>query len=341
MKRQPIHFVLRMMLAGAFVAALLSSCIHDDHEDCPLTINFDYSHNIKNANAFEMEASKVSVWLFGEDGKFILQHIEEGSHVDNSYRMTLPELQSGEYTLVAWARGNAQTDEYANCDFPQLTPGVSTVADLNPRFKKKAGDVSDTELNPLLVGCHKLIFSNTAPIHCTLSMMKCTNKVRILLMPTGVKGVKVDKYDFLIEDENGWLNHQGDKYQADAINYKPYYTATLTPPGDTRSEGEGAQSIAVASINTSRFFYADKPRLAVVDKESGEEKFELKNLTWYLALLATLEHNDRWGEQEYLDREDYFDIMIYVDVDGDKFMKNKIVIKDWVISIDDDISLGN
>lgn len=336
MKKETGLFFSIALLYGLFSMALFTSCIHDDDKDCPVSLSFNYSYNIKNANAFELEVSKVSVWLFDEGGKFIVQYIDEGSHIDNGYQMNLPDLQAGNYTLVAWARGCSKTDEYANCDFPVLTAGVSTLDDLNPRFKRKENNLSDAEFNPLLAGSCQLNFSNIAPVHCTVDMMKITNKVRILLMPVGSAGISAEKYDFRIEAENGWLNYEGDKYVQDFIGYQPYYTETLYPPGSRTDEGN-VKSVAIASINTSRLFHVENARFSVTDRESGEEKFVLENLTWYLSLLATLEHSDRWGAQEYLDREDYYDITIYVD--GETFMKNKIVIKDWVISIDDDIEL--
>lgn len=336
MKIDARPFFPTLLLICVFAVATLSSCIHDDTEDCPLIIDFNYSYNIKNANAFELEASRVKVWLFGTDGKFISQYIDEGSHIDNAYRMEIPHLPPGEYTLVAWARSCAQTHEYATCLFPELTPGISTVEDLHARFRRQAEDISDVEFNALLNGTQQVTFSNTGPVYCTINLMKVTNKVRVLLMPVGSEGVSAEKYDFLIQDDNGWLNCSGNKYASDAITYKPYYAETLFPP-ESRANDGSLQSVAVASLHTSRFFYGDSPRFSVVDRESGEEKFVLENLTWYLSLLATLEHSDRWDAQEYLDREDYYDITIYVD--GDTFMKNKIVIKDWVISIDDDIEL--
>lgn len=52
-----------------------------------------------------------------------------------------------------------------------------------------------------------------------------------------------------------------------------------------------------------------------------------------LSLQGIGEHRTEWSNQEYLDRQDYYNLNFFVQ--GNVFMMSKIVVNGWVISLND------
>ena len=88
----------------------------------------------------------------------------------------------------------------------------------------------------------------------------------------------------------------------------------------------------VADLNTSRLLGDASPRLIITDKKKGKVLLNL-NLTWFLSLQGIGEHRAEWSDQEYLDRQDYYNLTFFVQ--GDVFMTGKIVVNGWVVSLND------
>ena len=96
------------------------------------------------------------------------------------------------------------------------------------------------------------------------------------------------------------------------------------------AEGE-INHAGVADLNTSRRMYDQKPRLRILNNDTGSTLLDI-NLTWLLSLQAIGEHRSEWSDQEYLDRQDEFAMTFFVD--GDTFLANRIIVNDWVLSLE-------
>lgn len=331
MKKQDCKLSLIMIFLMIIIISF-TSCIHEDIENCGITINFDYSYNIRQTNNFGPEVEKAGVWIFDKNGVFVSQYEEEGDHIQNDYVMRIPLLSPGEYTLVGWARGRTRNSELANFRFPLLTPGSSVIDDLNPRLQRE-NDVCNTELNSLLNGVYHLDLRNNESVHCTINMLKCINKLRIILKPyRDEKQLDVENFGFRVEGGSGWLNYRAERYQDDAVIYIPYYTENLHDSQMNRPEEQEDGNGAFAELNTSRIFNGTDPRLRISSKLTGKELLDL-DLTRLLTQQAIGEHNDLWDNQEYLDRQDVFTITFFVD--DETFMLGRILVNGWVVSMKD------
>lgn len=355
MKRTNITTVLYPLLLCALLSSLLSSCIKDDMKDCGgLEVQFRYTYNMKGGNAFGNETSHVRVYIFDDAGRFVSQHWEEGNHILNSFRMHLPSLPAGEYTLVAWARSTTETGEYANLEFPDLQPGT-TLDDLTARVRRDNENSCRNRLNSLLNGTLKITVTGR-PQTEIIDMLKCTNTIRVILMPYSAgQLLNAEDYEFRIEGKNGWLSYDASPYKEDALTYRPYYKETLNAPvesaissahvkglpgtkagtnagGAITKAGNAIDNAVVAELNTSRLFYENNPRFIIRDRKNNQEVMNL-NLTWFLSLQAIGEHEARWSNQEYLDRQDEYAMTFFID--GTTWLQTRIIVNGWVLSLED------
>lgn len=324
----------RMACIACMCAAmvLFVSCFHDNMEECMIKINFDYSYNIKQTNAFGKEISKVKVWAFDSDKMLVAQYQDEGEDLQANHQISISGLEQGEYTLVAWAYEASDQGKPAGLVFPKLVPGESTMDELTMLLNKEYGThVFDEELDALLCGVYELNFENTSEESLTIHMIKCTNKIKVILMPYKAgQQVDVDDYDFLITDKNANLDYKGDMHQESPVNYKPYYSETIR--NIDPEDGGDINQVGVAEFAVSRLFYGNKPTLRIADNQGGAALLDI-NLTWLLSLQAIGEHKDQWGNQEYLDRQDHYALTFFMDEGA--FMKNQIIVNGWTVSAGD------
>ena len=93
------------ILATAGLTPAMSGChaIYDD-SDCVEsynTVRFEYTHNMKFADAFAHEVNVVTLYLLDVDGKVVWQRTEQGeSLAADDYAMTI-DVEPGEYELLA------------------------------------------------------------------------------------------------------------------------------------------------------------------------------------------------------------------------------------------------
>lgn len=333
MKGTKYTSVFYSFMCSALITLLLSSCIKDDQDECGLDIQFRYTYNIQNANSFGQNASWVRVWIFDTGGKFVSQHWEEGDHILNDFKLHIPALATGDYTFVAWAHNTKEKGEYANFEFPDLKPG-DTIENLTARLKR-SDNTCNNRLNSLLNGTLKATVTGSTQT-LTVDMMKCTNTIRIILMPYRA-GQKLNDqdYEFIIEGKNGWLSYNASQYKEDLLTYRPYYKETLDADrtkGLATKAGEGIDNAVVAELNTSRMLYDTNPRLIIRHKDTQREVMNI-NLTWFLSLQAIGEHKSEWDNQEYLDRQDEYAMTFFVD--GQTWMQTRILVNGWVLSLED------
>jgi len=316
------------MLSVILVGMTAGGCIHDDLKDCELVVRLRYTYNIKDADAFASEVKSVVLYIFDENGVF------QGSYTDSAengfsedYAVRIPSLPAGRYTLVALGRNKASVGNSGEFVFSDLKPGVSVITDLHERLDRN-GDVSDNDMAALYLG-EQTIDVKDGRQEAVVSLMKATNRFRIILMPYGgTPSFDIDDYDISITCGTGWLDYKGDKYGEDVVTFKPH-SIVLSEAEEETSAVSGA---LVADITTSRLIVGDKPVLVVTSRESGAEVLRL-DLAWFLSLQGIAEHRSEWSNQEYLDRQDAYNITLFID--GNLFIKSKIIVNGWVLSLSD------
>lgn len=368
----------KLVCFSAIALTTMSSCIKEDMDDCPpaiskVALQFDYTYNVKQADAFAAEVKNINVYAFDENGKFFDSYIESREKFETGHTMEITGLKDGKYTFVCLARdrqvmSRAEDDEM-EFSFASLTPGVSTIDDLTERMGKDNGEEikNDKEFAALYTAKTQVDFQRLnqngnegTVVTSTLSLMKCTKTYRIVLLPyeNDQADFKPENFDVRIEGSAAWLDHNGEKVKNEGITYLPYNMERRANYDGAHTEvnEEPVDQALIYDLSSSRMFerqsdrrsvrdgdkskYDDK-RIIITDLRDKNNPIELFNhsLPWFLALCGE-KVNQNWGDQEYLDREDHYVLMFYVSDKRDYNMITKVNVNGWNVNIKD-TELGN
>lgn len=368
----------KLVCFSAIALTTMSSCIKEDMDDCPpaiskVALQFDYTYNVKQADAFAAEVKNINVYAFDENGKFFDSYIESREKFETGHTMEITGLKDGKYTFVCLARdrqvmSRAEDDEM-EFSFASLTPGVSTIDDLTVRMGKDNSEEikNDKEFAALYTAKTQVDFQRLnqngnegTVVTSTLSLMKCTKTYRIVLLPyeNDQADFKPENFDVRIEGSAAWLDHKGEKVKNEGITYLPYNMERRANYDGAHTEvnEEPVDQALIYDLSSSRMFerqsdrravrdgdkskYDDK-RIIITDLRDKDHPIELFNhsLPWFLALCGE-KVNQNWNNQEYLDREDHYVLMFYVSDKRDYNMITKVNVNGWNVNIKD-TELGN
>ena len=368
----------KLVCFSAIALTTMSSCIKEDMDDCPpaiskVALQFDYTYNVKQADAFAAEVKNINVYAFDENGKFFDSYIESREKFETGHTMEITGLKDGKYTFVCLARdrqvmSRAEDDEM-EFSFASLTPGVSTIDDLTVRMGKDNSEEikNDKEFAALYTAKTQVDFQRLnqngnegTVVTSTLSLMKCTKTYRIVLLPyeNDQADFKPENFDVRIEGSAAWLDHNGEKVKNERITYLPYNMERRANYDGAHTEvnEEPVDQALIYDLSSSRMFerqsdrravrdgdkskYDDK-RIIITDLRDKDNPIELFNhsLPWFLALCGE-KVNQNWDDQEYLDREDHYVLMFYVSDKRDYNMITKVNVNGWNVNLKD-TELGN
>lgn len=323
-------------ITGALVALMtlgLVSCeyIHEDLKPCDHYLHFTYTHNMKFADAFQHElvcqeeAKTAELFIFDGDGKFLSsQSLPTETLQENRIRLN---LDPGKYKLLAWAGLN-------DTDYTWTKPAAGESMDEWLMSVRQDKGVVARELSGLFQGTLELTIPSGGETDTEFPLVKNTNKIRLALIDANSgTGLQADDFTILATTHNGDLNAQNQPVADEAVLWKPYLQQVETV-ADT--EGGTAMQAVVAELNTMRLMESSQTSLQLSHK--GEEApFLQVDLTDFL-LLTQMESHDL-DAQEYLDRQDEYTIVVYLDIVDGKAHCLEIIVNDWTIRLDD-VNLG-
>lgn len=340
--RVKMNAVLPMLVA----VLALSSCgmVYEDEGDCNTycDVRFVYDRNMEFADAFASKVEAVDLYVFDADGKFLRQVSERGDALKaGGYRMPL-DLQPGRYTVVAWCGLNGTHDSY---DVPDAKPGATTLEEMKCRLADREA-VADKkvvgEIDNLFHGITTFTLPDEEGRHTyTVELTKNTNNVRVVLQNMSGEPLNVDDFVFTITDENGLLDYDNSVLDDELLTYRPFYTAQGTAGVDT---GDGSRAItsvsaAVAEFTVSRLFKdKDTQAMLTITKAKPEADGTYKKVLSIplidYALLVKGYYNREMDDQEYLDRQDEYNMTFFLDADGN-WLSSSVIIKSWRVVLSD------
>ena len=284
-----------------------------------------------------MGGGTVTLYAFDDNGKLVYQKTEEGDVLgEDGYTMKV-DLEPGDYHLITWAGLNNE----ASFSVPLVTAGESSMDELQckmDRMYSRAEDgtaIVNSKLSSLWHGeVTKQSFSRAATSQVvTVPLVKNTNSIRIILQQMDGVTVDVDNFEFTITDDNGLMNYDNKLLKDETLTYYPYYRVQGSTDMDTkgaRAEGDTEDSnisVAIAQITVGRLMVDQNPRLSITNKDTGETVLSIP-LVKYL-LLTEAEGHDM-TQQEYLDRQDEYNMTFFLD-ENMKWINTSIIINDWVV----------
>ena len=87
------HFIknncCKVVCISAIALSSLSSCMKDDLVGCPtskVSLTFDYTYNVKEADAFAAEVKNLNVYVFDKNGKFLDTYMESADKFETGHR---------------------------------------------------------------------------------------------------------------------------------------------------------------------------------------------------------------------------------------------------------------
>ena len=325
----------------AFLGMAVTSCsniLDEEVEDCSVEyrVKFKYDHNMKFADAFANEVRSVTLYAFDKDGKFVYQRTEQGDMLgEEDYTMPV-EVNPGDYRFVTWA-GLEGEESFS---VPVLTQGVSTIDELTCRMNRinvraDGTAIVNEDLKPLWHGeVTEHSFTSRAVMQqvLTIPLVKNTNNVRIVLQHLSGSAVEVDKFTFTITDENGLMNYDNSLLADEPLTY--YAWRKDDGVADMDSDGSRAQTaigVAIAELTVGRLVLENNPILTVTN-DKGEKVLSIPLIDY--ALLVKGHYNREMSDQEYLDRQDEYNMTFFLDENG-HWASSTIIINDWQIVLND------
>lgn len=304
----------------------LSSCddlVYDDLTDCKMYVQFNYDYNMLYTNAFSKQVKEVSLFFFDENGHYIKSQSESGDVLrKDGYKMEVSLPSEHRYTMLSWC---GHLNDY---ELTKLTEGVSSPQDLELRLKDydKTSLVNNSNIDDLWYGkpveFDRVIGSQTE----TVNLVRNTNRIRIIMKDINCEeedAKPISDFDIQFKSENSTYDYLNNLLPSPLISYEPYYTS-----------GDSYESM-VAELNTMRLLADKECKLYIKNKDNGlsifGESMPSINMIKYL-LLTKMEGYDI-SDQEYLDRQYDWNVIIYYTDKGSNYMALKIVINSWTVWI--------
>lgn len=358
------RFLLLPVLAGAMASC--DSVLNYDEGDCSIeySVKFKYDYNIEEVDAFSKLVRTVTLYAFDENGNLVYRKTDEGEQLgDADYTMKV-DIDASKYHLIAWAGLNDESFAV-----PLLAPQQSKIDELTVQTLRKSANpdsrtsteseegkyIVDNELHSLWHGEVKNAVATRSGRESitTVSLVKNTNNIRIVVAqvnqsdqpipPTRV--INKNSLKCAIYDDNGHMNYDNTLLPDNVLTYQPFVTDMNTVTsrafqtnGQPTEEGDsGAQqqfNAVVSEISVARLLTSQTPRLSIKNSVTGEMLFSNKNLIEFLELLRLEQYKNKYGLQEYLDREDNFSMIFFVN-EKMALINSVIEINGWIIHLKD------
>ncbi len=341
-------------VAAGFIAALstvtLSGChaIYDE-SDCVESYNLvklEYTRNMKFADAFAPEVDGVTLYVFSSATGKLVQRIDaDRKDLKDGNKVPL-SVEPGKYDILVWAGG----DRSKSFDITGGTPGETTLEEVHCRMQRAEREGAlhrDDDLAPLFHGLVHVDLPYAGPSRpheFTIPLTKDTNVIRVVLQHVTGETVNHNDFDFTITDRNGWLNHDNSLRDAStAINYHPWHTSTGSvdinnKPVDAPNNAPAlpvsvpqARSVLGASLaefTLNRLMDDTNPVLTVTNRATGATVLSVPVKDY--ALLVKGFYHREMSNQEYLDRQDEYNMTFFLD-EGNRWVSTVIIINDWRI----------
>ena len=331
---------LSLILSASFITSCKGG-IFEDLEECNPTyeLKFIFDMNMDFADAFATKVNSVEVYAFDANtDELIKTFTDSGDALSHKgYTMKL-DLEPGDYKFIAWCGLENNDDHFV------VSPQVTQIEDLEIRMARNHNlrgiATQDLDLHPLFHGqtTASLPLDNSNHVY-EMSLIKDTNNVNISVQEINGKPLDPQRFDIKITANNGHLGYDNQVIDDEDIEYIPYRKVSgATTSNSTRADD--GKNIVLAELATSRLIYNHNPQLDVIDAESGSTIYSIPLVKWSLMLKS--EQYSYMGDQEYLDREDEFNIVLYVSSDenpDDIYLAVSIMINGWRVVINGDQEL--
>lgn len=304
-----------LTLLCTFLMCGACSWVDDDYSDCPsgCWLKLSYTYNMLNVDAASTQVTDATVFVFNNEGNCIArQEVDSLSFHLNKGLIKMPILPAGEYSFLVWA-GLADTHY-------RYTPDALTL------LRNEAGEQTE-RLKALFHGRLDNVQVNDEYTVMEVSLTKNTKTLSCILQSQSDTPLNKDEFSLELTARNGLMDHRNQPVDSVVTCYRPFYQDNI--------EMEGLQ-IVHAGIHTLRLMEDDDTRLTLIHQPQGERIFCIP-LSRYL-LLSRQVHVPVMEAQEYLDRQDQYNLIFFLTATGDSlkpYICTKMQVNSWIIRLND------
>ena len=307
-----------------WLAALaVTSCdgiIYDEEGDCEVTyqVKFRYDMNMKFADAFAHEVKSVKLYVFDADTEQLVWQSPEKEVVNVENFAIKMDVPAGSYKLLAWC-GLMNGESFTVQD------DFSCKLNRNHDVEGKA--YVNEDLLPLFHGAMECSLPDEPGIHTyTMSLTKNTNVVRVVLQHLSGEPIDKDQFSFCITDTNGWMDADNNLLSDEQITYCAWSKENVSAGMENRTITE--VNGVLAELTVARLVKGQKPMLVITNNETGQEVVRIPLID--MALLIKGNYNKEMSDQEYLDRQDEYNMTFFLD-ESESWMNAYIYINSWKV----------
>lgn len=336
LKRNDILRSIRAALAIIPLAAMASSCgmINEDLPECNqgARIQFIYDYNMEYANAFPSQVDCLTVLFYDTDGNFVTSRTASAPEISaEDYRMTV-DLPAGEYTIVAYGGMDCEKSSFHFTEKATKAEYAQKFEDLEVQMNASAiTSPVGTPLHKLFYGKAGINIQQDALNYtdATVKMMRDTNSVRILLQQINGEPVKDADFVYSITADNTLFNYLNDVVPTTPTVFYPYDRGEINV-GENQFGTETV--MAFAQFGLSRFLADDKTTLTIKTVKDDKTVMNIP-LTRYLLAFRD-QYKENIPPQEYLDRENTWNLIFFLDSDY-RWIQVSIMVNDHIVRIND------
>lgn len=302
-----------LLLLCALCLCGACSWVDDDRSHC-LTgcwLKLSYTYNMLDVDAASTQVKDATLFILDESGACIGQEeVDSFTLHRNECVVQVPTLPQGNYTFLVWA-GLADS-------LYRYTPSRLTLA------RNEAGE-QPGHLSSLFHGRLDNVHVSETYQLLDISLTKNTNVLSCILQCQSADPLDADDFRLELTARNGCMDHWNLPADTAAVCYLPFM-----------QQGADLEDIQVvqAGMNTLRLMEDDDTRLRLVYLPSGETLFDIP-LTQYLLLSRNVDAADMLP-QEYLDRQDRYDLIFFLDPTDDPlkpYMCMQLKVNGWIIRL--------
>lgn len=329
-----------LMLGVLLVAGTSCERLYESEGDCNpyYYLRFVYDKTLPPSDAFSKQVESVDVYVFDANGTFVKHYADKGEALGEiGYRIPL-DLEPGDYQFVAWCGLDGNEGHFA------VPESIARPEDLTCKMARKYGPdglaYSDYDLHPLFHGKVTATLPDTQGEHVvTVFLMKDINYISLSLNHMS-GALDPERFEVTMEDCNGFMAYDNSLLDDEQIEYRPWSQRGGVLDVETSDTTMGEAGFLVTEFVVARMMKDHDVRISILDKETGNIVFSIPLVKWALQLRSA--HYSNMDEQEYLDREDTYNLMVFLQ-DDEKNPSNwasaSIVINGWKIVEQGDMEL--
>lgn len=323
-------------LAAAIVATGGCSMVHEDLPECPaqLSVSFVYDCTLNSSDAFPKEVESVNVWAFDKTGALAWSGSASGEALkQKGFKIDTP-LGEGTYDFVSWC------GLLDNGDFDLQTYTPASKEDLEVKLLTVAGtdgaNVSKSHFKRLFNGSTLGVDYSIDPYKPSIQtaevhLMKDTKDIRVMLMH--LDGSPLENRDFsaTITYADSWYAWNNDIMPGcPTVTYEPWNVkyGQTTRPGKANPGDADTAAALLFEFSTARLMAGGD---AILTIHRNWDDRDIVNIRLIDFLLMVRGHYDIADDQDYLDRQDDYSLVFFLDSNSTWYEAAGIYINSWAV----------